>query len=332
MMSSPHIGYTRWDPDGWRYPVMRVVTPVKGSVMLVDVAGFDATSSADDGAMSADRGPLLSFTNLGQERYAVNVSNGGDTAFDYTVSASVDWIKVSKTAGSVKTGETLEVSVDWSKVSERAAGYFTVSGADGSVQIAVTADVIDTTGLPDMTFVETHGVVSIEAAHTSGTAAASGVTWIVLENYGRSLSSVKMYPTPAIFDKPGDAPYLEYTVRVDADGAYTLTTITAPTNNLAEKSRLRYAVAIDGGAPVVADALPRGYITGSYENNLWQDAVLVNCHKTATTHLLTKGVHTIRIYGMDAGLVLQKLILSKNPLPASYFGPEESWYVGKKQG
>jgi len=55
--------------------------------------------------------------------------------------------------------------------------------------------------------------------------------------------------------------------------------------------------------------------------------VLENIHITTTMHKLTKGIHTLRFYGLDAGLVLEKLVLSKGKLKASFFGPEESFYV-----
>lgn len=69
---------------------------------------------------------------------------------------------------------------------------------------------------------------------------------------------------------------------------------------------------------------------GDYDNYVWCNAVLENIHITTTTHKLTKGMHTFCFYGLDAGLVLQKLVLSKGKLLNSYFGPEESFYVNCK--
>ncbi|MNN81692.1 hypothetical protein D3C81_1985420 [compost metagenome] len=53
-----------------------------------------------------------------------------------------------------------------------------------------------------------------------------------------------------------------------------------------------------------------------------------NIHMKTTTHALSAGIHTLRFYGLDAGVVLQKLVLSASPLPYSYFGPEESFCTG----
>jgi hypothetical protein len=137
---------------------------------------------------------------------------------------------------------------------------------------------------------------------------------------------MKMFPTTVSFEKPEQAPYLEYLLRVNNDEEYTLTTYVAPTNNLYENSRLKYAVAFDDESPIIADTLPKDFITGSYDNDIWCDGVLENIHITTTKHRLSKGMHRLKFYGLDAGVVLQKLVLSKGKLKDSFLGPEESLY------
>jgi len=324
MMSSPHIGYTQWSPDNWKYPEINNISPQKGSIMIVDVQGAEEAYNSGTAAL-----PI--FTNLGKDSYSITISNVGDTAFDYKVERSADWIMVDDMQSSISRGKTIKVSIDWIKVSNTLNGFITVSGAGEIVKVNVTAEVIDIVGLPNMTFVETNNVVSIEAEHAANNVAKSNVEWKVLENYGRTLSSVKMFPTTVSFKKPEDAPYLEYLLKVNEDAEYTLTTYVSPTNNLYEKSRLKYAVAFDGETATIADALPKDFIAGSYVNNIWCNAVLNNIHITTTMHKLTKGIHTLRFYGLDAGLVLQKLVLSKEKLKVSFFGPEESFYVVKAE-
>lgn len=319
MMSSPHIGYMEWSPEGWTYPEVYNVSPEKGSIMIVDVQGVEEAYCSGATALPV-------FTNLHKESYFITISNGGSTEFDYKVETSADWIEVDDMQGSISIGKTIIVSIDWSMVSKASSGFITVSGAGEIVRINVDAEVIDISDLPNMTFVETHDVVSIEAEHAANNVAKSNVEWKVLENYGRTLSSVKMFPTTVSLKKTEDAPYLEYLLRVNEDGEYTLTTYVAPTNNLYENSRLKYAVAFDDETPIIADALPKDFITGSYDNNIWCDGVLENIHTTTTKHKLTKGVHKLKFYGLDAGLVLQKLVLSKGKLKESFFGPEESFY------
>lgn len=320
MMSSPHIGYKNWNAEGWSYPQVSYITPVEGSSMIVDVAGTNA-------AYVSGTASLPAFTNLGQETYEITISNGGDTPFVYKVESSADWIQVEDLQDEVQLGKVIKVSVDWDKVSSNWHGNIEITGANSSVIVNVHTEVIDPSGLPEMTFVETHGVVSIEAEHTANRVAKSDVEWKTINQYGRTYSSVKMFPTTVSFDQIEDAPYLEYRIMVQEDGMYTLTAYTAPSNNLSINSSLKYAVAIDGENAFVSDALPADFIAGNYNNDAWNNAVMDNIHLSTTIHSLTKGIHMLRFYGLDAGLVLQKLVLSKSPLLHSYFGPEESYYT-----
>ena len=59
----------------------------------------------------------------------------------------------------------------------------------------------------------------------------------------------------------------------------------------------------------------------------WGEGVLNNCHYGESGVSLAPGTHTITIYGVEAGLVLQKLVLYKGGLPESYFGPSENGYI-----
>lgn len=318
MMSSYHVGYKNWDSTGWSYPKVNKVKAKKEASMIIDVEGTKEAYS--DGAAS-----LPEFTSIGNEKYNITISNGGNKVFDYTINSNADWIKVDCMEGSITDGKTLAVTVDWSKVSHSSKGVLTITGANKTVKVNVNATVIDTTGLPEKTFVEAHNVVSIEAEHTLNNVKKSDVQWEVINNYGKTLSSIKMYPTTISFTDTKDAPYVEYRVYVDEDSNYTLTTYAAPSNNTTNNGRLRYAVAFDGGIPVVADTLPKNFVSGDYNNAAWNNGVMDNIHISTSTHKLTKGVHILCFYGMDAGVVLQKLVLSNKALPTSYFGPEESY-------
>lgn len=323
IMSSPHIGYTNWNADGWKYPEINHVTPKNEAIMLINVQG--AEKAIIDGTAV-----LPTFTNLQKECYYIILSNGGNTKFEYKIESSTDWIKIDSTDGTISTGKALKVFVDWNKLSCTSKGLITIIGAGQTVEVEVIAEVISIHDMPNMTFIETHNTVSIEAEHISNNVSKSGVEWKVIENYGRSLASLKMFPADVSFEDAEAAPYLEYNIYVNSNAEYTLTAFTAPTNNLSTESRLRYAAAFDKETPVIKDVLAKDFIAGDCHNDPWSKVVLDNIHVSTTSHKLTKGLHTLRFYGIDAGLVLQKLILSKDKLPESYFGAEESYYVGKE--
>ncbi|WP_339173179.1 glycosyl hydrolase 115 family protein [Paenibacillus sp. FSL H7-0943] len=320
MMSSPHVGYIHWNAEGWKYPDVNTLTPARGSLMIVDVEGTEQ-------AYVSGTANLRVFTNLQKENYRITISNGGEAGFEYQVRSSVDWIKLEKIRGWIEAGETLQVSVDWEKVKEASTGEITISGAGNIVKVKAAVDWIDIPDMPPMTFIETHNIVSIEAEHTITRVSKSGVVWKTIDSYGRSLSSVKMFPDAVSFEQPEDAPCLEYRILVQQDTDYSLTAYIAPTNNLSQTSGLKYAIGFDDQAPVIKDALPTNFEGGNHDNEPWCRAVMDNIHAVTTSHALTKGLHTLRFYGLDAGLVLQKLVLSAAQLPYSYLGPEESFYT-----
>lgn len=216
--------------------------------MIVDVEGSNKEYVSGTASLPA-------FTNLGEENYNITLSNGGYEKFDYKVETNEDWIKVDSKQGSIQIGKTINVSVDWDKVSTTSSGQITITGNGQTVKVNVKAEIHNISNLEKKTFVETHGVISIEADHTSNRVAKSNVKWETIQHYGRTLSSVKMFPSTVSFEKVEDAPYLEYKLQVKEDGEYTLTTYTAPTNNLSVNSRLRYGISFDEDTPVVADSL-----------------------------------------------------------------------------
>ncbi|MCL6456638.1 MAG: glycosyl hydrolase 115 family protein [Gorillibacterium sp.] len=322
MMSSPHVGYVNWNAQDWKYPETAVWTPKQGSLMIVDVEGTEEGYASGTAILPA-------LTNLRKESCRLTISSGGDAPFDYQATVSADWIRLDYPQGRVETGKTIQVSADWNQVGkgEIATGEIIISGVGASVTVQVAAQWIDAEGVPPMTFIETDGVVAIEAEHALRCVSKSGVEWKIIESYGRSLSSVKMFPTGVSFVRTEDAPYLEYRILVHQDGEYGLSAYIAPTNNLSPASRLKYAVGFDNEAPVIANALPANYEGGNHDNLPWCHAVMDNIHIVTTCHVLSKGIHTLRFYGLDAGLVLQKLVLSAAYLPYSCFGPEESYYT-----
>ena len=153
----------------------------------------------------------------------------------------------------------------------------------------------------------------------------------IIPNYGRSDAAAKVFPitmeTGKQFDATGSVeglPYLEYEFEVSEAAEYTVRAYLAPSNNLdGDKVELRYAVQVDDAEATVVNALPNGYIAGDYWEWQWCRAVEINAHIRESKAALTAGSHTLRFYGIDAGLVLQKLVIYRGELPKSYLGPEE---------
>lgn len=325
MMSSPHVGYTTWNSDGWKYPAAKWLKPADGTKM--DVSVENNASIVTEGEIV-----LSDFTNINQESYTVTLSNKGGNMYNYTATANQDWIKLSKTSGSVKMQDTFEVSVDWSKVSADQTGSVVIQSGANKVTVAVSAKVYDTSQLAEKTYVYANGYASIlPGNYTKKQDNEEGATVLAMKGYGRMSDSLKIQPANKRYvEDVSKAPYAEYSVYMPAEGDYKVTVYSAPSNNLERDDvSIYYGLSVNDGEVQAVNTVDRSkYIAGDYSCT-WPDDVKNNGRKSENTVKLNAGVNTIRIYAADPAFVLQKLVVSEESVLKSHLGPEESYYAGK---
>ncbi|MBH1941969.1 glycosyl hydrolase 115 family protein [Mobilitalea sibirica] len=326
MMSQAHMGQTSWEaPEKNVAPKTKKVKAKSGSEMIIGVPNTEE-------AYRSGEVYLADFTDINRETVSIDIANGGDKKFDYSITPSHDFIIVSEQSGTVELQNTFTVTVDFNKLADdvtQANGTVSVKGAGSEVILKVNARRIDVSNLPKMTFVETHGYLSIEAEHYSKNVEMDGGKWTVIDEYGRTLSSVKVLPNRLSSRTPKvDAPYLEYSIYTQQPGTYEITTYAAPTNNLSADTGMKYAISMDDNEPQIVDSFPNTWYVGD-RGHQWGKGVMDNVHINKTTHKVSEpGLHTIRIYMVDAGFTLQKLVIDTNgSVLSSYLGPEETYYV-----
>ena len=283
---------------------------------------------------------LHQFTNYGDETRFIDIATTGSTAFDYTATANNDWIILSKAGGTVSTGNKVDrfyVTIDWAKVpAAGASGSISINGANAAVMVNVTAETFDTSLLPDKTFIETDGYISILSMNfaRSVPATKNGIryVWTELPNYGRELSSMKVMPNDpnAGYGNariPGeDSPYLEYNVYIKTPGAIDIITQWAPTNGIDARqiTTLDYAVSLGNETPQRVRTIWRNFLIGNIGNVPWADGVESATHTIITRNnggacmsaheVAEPGIYTIRIYMVNDGLTLQKILVGTNKL------------------
>ncbi|MEY3895381.1 MAG: hypothetical protein RLZZ214_900, partial [Verrucomicrobiota bacterium] len=171
-------------------------------------------------------------------------------------------------------------------------------------------------------FVERDGVVSIFAGNFVGkTDLPSGAGWRSVPGLGRTGSAVTVLPSTAAIT-PAAAPTLDYRFHVTSNNPATLHVRLLPTHPLVSGQGLRLAVSIDGGPPLQL-AVTIGFDPKSKE---WSNRVLANA-TTATLkipNILKPGAHTLRLIAVDAGVVVDKIVIDLGRLRPSYDGPAET--------
>jgi hypothetical protein len=111
-------------------------------------------------------------------------------------------------------------------------------------------------------------------------------------------------------------------------GTFDVTTVLAPTLNYIRDRGLTYGISFGDQPPQIVTLVPENHDARN-GNTDWEKTVSDNARLSKTNHtILVPGYHTLKIWLIDPGIVLQKIIVNTGGLRQSYLGPPES-YKGK---
>lgn len=171
-------------------------------------------------------------------------------------------------------------------------------------------------------FFESRGVVSIHAGHFTTQSDASGGGWRAIPGLGRTGSAVTLLPS-TLGIAPASAPRLGYRFHTAASAPATIRVRLLPTHPIVSgKQGLRLALAIDDGAP-----LPLAVTSGfDPKSDAWKHRVLANATEAVLKlpSPLPPGWHTLHLVAVDAGVVVDKIVIDLGGLTPSYDGPPET--------
>lgn len=276
----------------------------------------------------------LTFDYYNQRAKFIDIYNKGLGTIDYKVTTNVDWIKLNKTEATVADDDRIYAMVDYAKAPlGKSTAQITVTQYIGDTAVdskAVTVRLTNnkTENLGEKTYVEADGYVSIEAEHYTDSVKNGDYEWKLEDGFGRSGDSVKIYPaagakvsTP---DKNNSA-YLEYDVYFTSSGKFPIDVYRMPSINELGGSTLRCAVGVDDGTPVKFNGNTKT-TDGSSGTDAWGKGVLQNADIiSGTITVPSAGLHTIRLYNEDAGVVIDKMVITTGEKKASYYGAPESY-------
>ncbi|HUJ42272.1 MAG TPA: glycosyl hydrolase 115 family protein [Opitutaceae bacterium] len=326
-MDQPHLGYTTWrDPPANNLdaiPLTELVVPEAAGL------GVAVEGSEDAWPGPAAEAVLPSFDALNRQRHYIEVFNRGQTPYEFSATASEPWVVLSRSSGLVPKDQRLWVTVDWSQAPAGAArGTVMISGAGSRVAVGIAAfNPTAVTRDSLQGFVEGEGFVSIEAEHFARKTDAGARRWIKIEDYGHTLSAMRaMAPVDVPAATPGkDSPCLEYRMYLFTTGRVDVLAVFAPTLAFLPHRALRLAVSFDHEAPQVVTLVPPDYV--AQNGNLdWERCVGDNARYAGTTHPLARaGYHTLKVWMVDPGVVLEKLVVNLGGAKPCYLGPPESY-------
>jgi hypothetical protein len=174
-------------------------------------------------------------------------------------------------------------------------------------------------------FGELDRVVSMEAAHFTRKLQRSGASWQVVAGLGRTGRALAIFPVTApsltnLQEIIHGAPVLEFEFTCISTGALVATVYCVPVHRLYPGRGARLAVAVDDNQPQIVDIESEEY------SKVWGVNVLRAAALGATEHAVaTPGKHTFKLWMVDPGVPVDKIVLNFGRADRSYFGPPETW-------
>lgn len=280
----------------------------------------------------------MKFSGYSKDIRFIDIYNTGGGSFDWNVSADQDWIKFSKQSGTVYSDDRIWAGVDWEAVPEGdTAAVITVNRLAGSTvvdQEKIPVTVKNTTvELDEKTYAEANGYVSVEAEHYTSAVANGVYSWETEMERGRSGDALKAYPNFAMgIENPNmeDSAYTEYKIYFESTGTFDVDIYRMPTLN--ERGETSFAIGMDEAVPTVLKGVNKW--TGGKANASWTDGtdgwsngVYANNQTLNTTVTVsTPGYHTLRLYSIDTGVIIDKIVITTTgEKQQSYFGAPESY-------
>jgi hypothetical protein len=321
-----HMVSMEMGPGQW--PSMRTTVPVvPESVRTLRVSEEAGLGVAIEGRVepvtAGAEASLPAMDSLTRDRRFIDVFNTGKKTAPWNATPAQSWIKVDRRSGDLSADTRIWVSVDWNRLPSQKIlnGEIRIEGAGSHRTIRVTAV---NTRPSQAEFVEVDGVVSIDAENFSRQRKRGEVSWNLIRGLGRSGNSVSIFPTTAAssdLNALSSSPSLEYDLDLSSAGAVTVTAYLVPNHPLQSGRGLRFAIGFDDDAPKVVTANAGMEVPSA----VWSQNVLNNAAIAQTTLTVGPGnQHVLKLYMVDAGVVIDKIVVSATPVRPSYLGPPET--------
>lgn len=301
----------------------------------ITIDGTGGWSVAPEGSVTKDSSlvnagdgiTLPAFDDINQQQYFIDVFLQDQKNISFSAAVSHPWIRLSKSSGTLtpargKNQVRIWVSIDWKKAvsTKQLAGVITFTGGNKKLKVKVQGRTLGS--LPGNTaFVENNGYLTMYAAHYSRETARSSYQWKRVTDLGYAGKVLEAVPVTAEGTTVStdtalvrkNSSFVEYDFYTFTTAAPKVTVFTLPTHPLNNKFSMRYAVSVDDGPITIVDFKTVG------RSEEWKRNVLSNrASRELPFALLEKGRHTLRLYAVDPGVIVDEIRLDLGGLQKAY--------------
>lgn len=275
---------------------------------------------------------LPTFLKGTDQRFFVDVFLCDSVPVNWKAQPSENWIRLSRQGGSLtpvkgKNSLRLQVGVDWKKVPNKEKSKGQILFSAGGITYTIAVQVEQPQGPANYKgFIETNGYISMHAGNFTTAVANGRSAWNPAPGLGHTNKSLLASVTPSITSGNIDTASIRKNAAVVSYDFYSFSTnqptfsfYTLPTHPLNANAGMRYGVCIDDGPTTILDFETVG------RSEEWKQNVLRNSAiKTWKGKPLKPGKHTLKIYTIDPGVVLDRILVSFDDVPQSYSVVPES--------
>jgi hypothetical protein len=279
-----------------------------------------------DSSLIPGSGTMLpAFDNINKQRFFIDVFLNDDKPVEWKASVSATWIRLSQKGGLLskewgKNQVRIWVDVDWDKVGKReeltGRIIFTGSGKQKEVMVRCHKPFGKERGNFDWgEYAENNGYVCIHAMDLEVHHNGNAYWWMSMIDLGYTgatfeVTRLAVLNTDSI---KKDSASLVYKFDNYTPAAPKLTVYTIPTQPLNNNFSMRYGVSVDGGPVTIVDFKTVG------RSEEWKENVLRNrAERTIQLPHLNKGQHTLKIYAIDPGVILDEIRIDFGGLKKAY--------------
>ena len=313
MMAQTHIGYTYWqEPKENKAPeTVTIDIPEKAGI------GVALEGSEANWPNSAVKATLPVFDPFNDQKRYIEIFNTGKNSFQYEIHSTQNWVNISSRQGEIEEQEKINISIDWDKVPEDAQEIeLKVTGAGETISITALIKK-PASGTEISGYVQNNQAVSIPA--TGFTDKSEGnEAWIKIPNLGKTGSSMASSNMSYGKDFDKENPFLLYNFYTFESGEANIEFKVSPTLDFLDQGGLRFAYSLNGSEPELIN------IQKDTEDN-WGTSVANNVTSIKKEiDIDNEGAQTLKIWAVDPGIVLQKIIIEMGEVADTYLGEPES--------
>ncbi len=327
-----HIGFTKWNDDGWRYPVRMLIEPVTAPRMSVSRADEARIAVKNYGAPAYIL--VDDFMSEGITEVVLEISNDGVGSLDYRIIADggsmPSWLEVSSMEGTVEELEKVRVTCHRELLPmELETVRLLIQDGDTTVAVVVKAQSCQTTDiLPKGYFTHTDGVIVMEAPHYISKKDVGESGYTLIPGCGRSGNGMKVLPCTQSYTSSDEKPEITYGFYLEMAGDYKVEVWTSPSNSLVHGKEVALEIRAGEDMPRKLQILSPSYRGGEPGDRVWSKGVLDHIRVTETILTFEQGLQTLTIGALSSGVMLERILIypADKELKQSYMGPEESYY------